>query len=73
MEEIKNLVDVFDVIAAEEHTTPEEVRKEIDLALLAAMHSANPAVRAAWEAVPCAGTIPSAEELIAWIATGLVA
>lgn len=56
-------------IANKKGTTVEEIRREIKLALLAGMCSHDPEVQAKWKKVPCQGSVPTPEEVIAYLAT----
>ena len=55
-------------VALRHNTTVEEVRKEIKLAMLAGLCNTDPSVQAKWKEIPCAGEVPTPEELIAYIA-----
>jgi hypothetical protein len=57
---------LFERIAAENNTTVEEVRKEIELAIRAGLANPDPKVRAEWAKIPKAGEIPTPEETIAY-------
>ncbi len=56
-------------IAMKEGLPIEEVRKEMELAILAGLCSQNPDAQAQWKQVPCKGDIPTPEELITYLAT----
>ena len=61
-------------VAIRDGTTVEEVRKEIKLAMLAGLCNTDPAVQTKWKEIPCAGDVPTPEELITYVAekvTGL--
>ena len=61
-------------VAIRNGTTVEEVRKEIKLAMLAGLCNTDPAVQTKWKEIPCAGDVPTPEELITYVAekvTGL--
>ena len=53
-------------IAMREGITVEEVRKQIKLAMLAGLCSQDPDVQARWRKIPCKGSVPTPEELIAY-------
>lgn len=55
-------------VALRHNTTVEEVRKEIKLAMLAGLCSTDPAIQAKWKEIPCAGDVPTPEELITYAA-----
>ena len=50
------------------HTTVEEVRKEIRLAMIAAMCNPDPAVQKRWREIPHTGDTITPEDLITYIA-----
>ena len=56
-------------VARQNGMTLEEVKKEIRLAMLAGLCNTDPAVQARWKDIPCAGEVPTPEELIAYVAT----
>lgn len=55
-------------VALQNHTTVEEVREEIKLAMLAGLCNPDPSVQKRWKEIPCAGEVPTPEELITYIA-----
>ena len=55
-------------VARRHHTTVEEVRKEIRLAMIAAMCDLDPSIQRVWREIPCAGAALTPEDLIAYIA-----
>ena len=55
-------------VARKNHTTLEEVRKEIRLAMIAAMCDPDPAIQRVWREIPCAGATLTPEDLITYIA-----
>ena len=55
-------------VARKNHTTLEEVRKEIRLAMIAAMCDPDPAIQRVWREIPCAGAVLTPEDLITYIA-----
>ena len=56
-------------IAKQHHTTPEQVRKEMEAAMKEAKRSRDPAVQARWNAIPHKGEEVTLEELIKHIAS----
>lgn len=54
-------------VAAQNHTTVDNVRKEIQIAMDIAMNSPNPATRTKWAAIPHKGEKPTMEELIEYV------
>lgn len=61
-----NMDSILKRVAQENHTSPEDVRREIDAAIQAGLANTDPAVQAAWQSVPHEGDTPTAEELILW-------
>lgn len=55
-------------VARKNHTTLEEVRKEIRLAMIAAMCDPDLSTQRVWREIPCAGAALTPEDLIAYIA-----
>lgn len=66
---IKDAEHALREVARQNNATLKEVKKEIRLAMLAGLCNSDPAVQARWKDIPCAGEIPTPEELIAYIAT----
>ena len=66
---IKDAERALREVAQQNNTTLEEVKKEIRLAMLAGLCNTDPAVQARWKDIPCAGEVPTPEELIAYVAT----
>jgi len=56
-------------IAKQHHTTPEQVRREMEAAMEEAKRSHDPAVQARWNAIPHKGEDVTLEEPIHYIAT----
>jgi len=55
-------------VARKNHITVDEVRKEIQLAMIAAMCDPDPAIQRVWREIPCAGAALTPEDLITYIA-----
>jgi hypothetical protein len=55
-------------IAKENHTTVEEVRLQIKVAMINGLVSTDPKVKAYWQSIPCEGEVPTPEEFIAYTA-----
>ena len=55
-------------VARKNHTTLEEVRKEIWLAMIAAMCDPDPAIQRVWREIPHAGDLLTPEDFITYIA-----
>lgn len=55
-------------VARKNHITVDEVRKEIQLAMIAAMCDPNPAIQRVWREIPCAGAALTPEDLITYTA-----
>lgn len=60
--------DILVKVAKLNHTTPEHVRKEIELVMKQAQSSPDPRIRARWASIPCKGKTPTVEEFLAYIA-----
>lgn len=58
-------------IALEHHTSVEEVRLQIKIAMLNGLVSDDPKIKAFWDSVPKEGDIPTPEEVIAYIANNI--
>ena len=67
MKEKKDFSLVFERIAAERHTTAEEVRREMEAAIRAGFQNPDPTVHAHWARIPRKGDMPTPEELIAYV------
>jgi len=52
-------------IADREGISVEQVRKHIQVAMLGGLVSSDPTVRVCWARIPCAGEVPTPEEVIA--------
>lgn len=55
-------------VARRHHTTVEEVRKEIRLAMIAAMCNPDPAVQKRWREIPHGAEVLTPEDFIAYAA-----
>lgn len=55
-------------VARRNHISVDEVRKEIKLAMLAAMCSSDPAIQKKWKDIPYEGDTITPEDLIRYIA-----
>ena len=55
-------------VARKNHITVDEVRKEIRLAMIAAMCDPDPAIQRVWREIPHAGDLLTPEDLITYIA-----
>jgi hypothetical protein len=62
---------VISQIAERHHTTPDMVRKHIQLGMLNGLTSEDPRIKAEWKRIPCAGEVPTPEEVIAFYASKL--
>lgn len=58
---------VLQKVAQHNNTTLEEVRKEIDQAILIGLRDPDPAVQAKWKEIPRVGEVPTPEELIDYL------
>lgn len=55
-------------VARKNHITVDEVRKEIRLAMIAAMCDPDPAIQRVWREIPHAGDLLTPEDFITYIA-----
>lgn len=62
-----NTKDIFKKIAMENHTTPEEVRAEIQKAIDAGFDSPDPKIQEEWKKMNIGGERPTPEEVIAYV------
>jgi hypothetical protein len=65
----QKLNDILKNIAIEYHTTIDDVRTEMLIAIKEAQQSTDPAVQARWNAIPRNGEELSLEEFIAYCST----
>lgn len=54
-------------VALAYHTTPEQVRKEMELALKQGQQSRDPKVQALWDAIPRTGPALTLEEFVEYL------
>ncbi len=66
--ELKAAAGIITQIAREHHVPEEQVRSDMREAMSIARNDPSPAVRAQWASFHYAGTEPTPEELIAWLA-----
>lgn len=57
------------MLALQEGTTVEYINSQIRLAIVSGLNNPNPQVQENWKKIPCKGTIPTPEELIAYLGT----
>lgn len=63
----KDYTHIFEQIAAENHTTVAEVRREMEITIRAGFENPDPEVQAQWAKVPRKGDIPTPDELIRYV------
>lgn len=63
----KGYTHIFEEIAARNHTTVEEVRREMELAIRVGFNNPDPKVQAQWAKIPRKGDIPTPDELITYV------
>lgn len=63
----KGFTHIIERIAAEHNTTVEEVRREIEAAILVGFNNPDPKVQAQWAKIPRRGDVPTPDELIAYV------
>lgn len=64
---MRNFNDVLKVIAEQNLTTPEDVLKEIQLALDEGYNNPDPDVQKQWSQIPCKNDRPTPEEVIIYL------
>jgi hypothetical protein len=64
---MKGFTHIFERIAAEHHTTLEEVRREMEVAIRVGINNPDPKVQAQWAKIPRKGDIPTPDELITYV------
>lgn len=65
---LKSAGRVLVAMAAREGTTVEEIRKQIQIAMIAGMASEDPQVQAEWRRIPATGEVLTPEDVIAFYA-----
>lgn len=60
---------IYQQVALQNHTTVEEVKKEIKSAMLVGMCNQDPAVEKMWNEIPHDGEIPTPEELLIYLSS----
>lgn len=68
MRKIAIATKAIERIAKEDHTTVDEVRLQIKVAMLNGLVSEGPKVKAYWQSIPHEGEVPTPEEFIAYTA-----
>jgi len=63
----KDYTHIFEQIAKENNTTVAEVRREMEVAIRAAIENPDPKVRDEWTKIPYKGEEPTPEEVIAYV------
>lgn len=64
---------LFERLACERGITVEEMRAIISARIEKGLHDPDPEKRAQWERIPCAGEIPTPDELLRYIVEKLEA
>ena len=64
---MSNVRNIFIRIAAENHTTVAEVRKEISIAIEEAMKKPDPEIQKKWRAMSKTGGVPTPEEAVVYL------
>lgn len=59
-------------VAKVNHTSIEDVKKEIRIAIDAAMANPDPSIQALWQSMPRSGEKPTPEEFIAFIVSTII-
>ena len=61
---MRNFRSILREIAKNNHTTPEAVYREMQIAINAGFDDPNPTIRAAWQNIPFKGTRPTPEDVV---------
>ena len=69
----ENKKDFFAMLAERDHTTVEKVKEKISKRIWEGLHDPDPERRAQWERIPCAGEVPTPEELLRYVVKKLKA
>lgn len=64
---------LFERLARERNITVEEMRAVISARIEKGLHDPDPEIRAQWERIPCAGEVPTPEELLRYVVEKLEA
>ncbi len=65
--QIRRATNALNEVARNHGITLDEVRKEIDDAIAEARSCPDPIVQAKWKEIPCAGEVPTAEEVMVYV------
>lgn len=65
---LERAAKAIEQIAAREGSTPDMVRKHIQVAMMSGLLNDDPQVQAEWARIPKAGEVPTPEEVIAYYA-----
>lgn len=68
---MKRFNDVLNVIARQNNTTPENILRDMQIAIDAGYNNPDPDVQAKWSTIPHKGERPTAEEVINHLALTL--
>ena len=64
----RNFEEILTVIARKHHSTVDDVRREMEIALQEGLSNPDPFIRAQWARIPSKGPTPTLEELVTYIA-----
>lgn len=67
-QKIKSAQRALEQIAVKNHTTVNEVRLQIKIAMINGLVSDDPKIKAYWQSIPREGDVPTPEELVAYTA-----
>lgn len=59
--------NIYRRVAIQNHTTIDEVRKQIKLAMIVGMCNQDPAIQKEWNEIPHDGDVPTPEELLIYL------
>ncbi|MDO4540856.1 MAG: hypothetical protein Q4B48_07160 [Syntrophomonadaceae bacterium] len=68
MSKRKDYTHIFERIAAKNHTTVAEVRRNMEATIQVGFSDSDPQIRAACDKIPCKGELPTPDELLAYVA-----
>jgi hypothetical protein len=67
MSKRKDYTHIFERIAAENHATVTDVRREMEIAIRAGFENPDPKVQAEWAKIPYKGEFPTPEEVMTYV------
>ena len=58
---------ILQQIASTSNTTPEQVRRQMEVAMAAALENPDPVVQKMWQSIPKKGTVPTLDEFMEYL------